>query len=57
MKEGKTMTQGGRVLCVTALGTTLQEACDAAYQAAAKIHWGNEFYRTDIGSRALGISQ
>jgi phosphoribosylamine--glycine ligase len=52
-KEGKTVSNGGRVLCVTALGDTLQKACDKAYQVTKTIHWGNEFYRTDIGNKAL----
>lgn len=51
--NGDTITAGGRVLCVTALGDTLQQAQDNAYQAASKIDWQGAFYRHDIGHRAL----
>ena len=44
---------GGRVLNVTATGTTIAEARDRAYAAVAKIHWQGAFYRRDIGWRAL----
>jgi len=52
-RDGKTVTSGGRVLCVTALGDTVADAREAAYRAAAEIHWQDAFYRTDIGHRAL----
>ena len=51
--HGKVLTNGGRVLCVTALGGTVHEARDAAYGAASGIRWRDAFYRTDIGYRAL----
>ena len=47
------ITDGGRVLNVTAKGKTLQEARDRAYELAEKIHWEGSFYRKDIGHRAL----
>jgi len=47
------VTNGGRVLNVTAKGKTLQEARDRAYKLAEKIHWEGSFYRNDIGYRAL----
>ena len=47
------VTDGGRVLNVTARGKTLQEARDRAYKLAGKIHWEGSFYRNDIGHRAL----
>lgn len=53
LKDKHVFTSGGRVLTVTALGDTLKEAQDRAYQEAAKIHWPGYFYRTDIGYRAL----
>ncbi len=47
------VTNGGRVLCVTALGDTLQQAQNAAYAGCQKISWDQAFYRNDIGHRAL----
>ncbi|MFT4792501.1 MAG: phosphoribosylamine--glycine ligase [Paracoccaceae bacterium] len=47
------VSNGGRVLNVTARGTTLQDARDKAYAAIARIDWPGGFYRTDIGWRAL----
>ena len=46
-------TQGGRVLCVTALGDRVQAAQKLAYQAIDKIAFDGMQYRRDIGSRAL----
>ncbi|WP_029004487.1 phosphoribosylamine--glycine ligase [Azorhizobium doebereinerae] len=48
------LSNGGRVLNVTAVGATLKEARDRAYAAAALIDWPDGFYRHDIGWRALG---
>ncbi|NCA69046.1 MAG: phosphoribosylamine--glycine ligase [Sphingobacteriia bacterium] len=48
------LTNGGRVLCVTALGETVAAAQSHAYQAIRDIHWQDCFYRRDIGHRALG---
>jgi len=47
------VTDGGRVLNVSARGKTLQEARDRAYELAEKISWEGSFYRKDIGHRAL----
>lgn len=47
------VTDGGRVLCVSALGETLQLAYDTAYNAVRKITWENCYYRTDIGSSCI----
>ncbi|MFO1351264.1 MAG: phosphoribosylamine--glycine ligase [Gammaproteobacteria bacterium] len=47
------VTNGGRVLCVTALGEGIAEAQRRAYQTVGKIHWPRAFCRTDIGYRAL----
>ncbi len=49
----KVITNGGRVLCVTALGSTIKDAKQNAYSAVEKIHWQNERHRTDIGWRAM----
>ena len=51
------VTQGGRVLCVTALGDTVSQAQQLAYQAVAKISWQDMYYRTDIGYRAVQREQ
>ncbi len=51
--DGEIVTNGGRVLCVTALGENLAEAQRRAYQAVSQIHWEGVYYRTDIGYRAL----
>ncbi|HYV57592.1 MAG TPA: phosphoribosylamine--glycine ligase [Candidatus Nitrosopolaris sp.] len=51
--EGTLVTDGGRVLGVTALGDTIGAAVEAAYGAAACIHWPGMHYRRDIGHRAL----
>ena len=47
------VTDGGRVLNVTAKGKTLQEAKDRVYHMCEKIHWEGSFYRNDIGHNAL----
>ncbi len=52
--EGKqTLSDGGRVLGVTALGDTVELAIKKAYQAVAKINWKDVHYRSDIGKKAL----
>ncbi len=52
LKDGVLVANGGRVLNVTATGTTVGEAQAKAYRAAAKIDWPDGFYRRDIGWRA-----
>src|SRR5688572_5441698 len=47
------ITSGGRVLCVCALGDTVGEAQQRAYEAVAGISWHGEFHRHDIGWRAI----
>ncbi len=51
--DGKLLTNGGRVLGVTAVAESLPKAIDAAYTDVEKIRFGNAFYRHDIGQRAL----
>jgi phosphoribosylamine--glycine ligase len=53
-KNGKFVTNGGRVLGVTALGDTVKEAIQRAYSGVAAITWPGVHYRTDIGKKALG---
>lgn len=55
--DGQVVTAGGRVLCATALGNTVSEAQQKAYQVVEKIHWNGVFYRTDIGYRAIAREQ
>jgi phosphoribosylamine--glycine ligase len=50
LKEGKVVTNGGRVLGVTALGSTLEEARAKAYAAAEKISFEGKQLRRDIGA-------
>ena len=52
-KDNKILSQGGRVLGVTALGPTVDAAIKKAYQAVAKITWDGVHYRSDIGKKAL----
>jgi phosphoribosylamine--glycine ligase len=47
------VTQGGRVLCVSALGASIQDAIHAAYRGVEQIHWDDMIYRRDIGWRAI----
>src|SRR3989344_1334155 len=47
------VTSGGRVLGVSAVGATLKEALDRAYEAVGKIHFEGMHYRRDIGAKAL----
>ena len=47
------LTDGGRVLGVTAIGDTLADAIDKAYANVPKVKFDNAFYRHDIGARAL----
>ncbi len=53
LKDGKLVTSGGRVLGVTATGSTLEEAIDKAYNAVKEVSFTDMFYRSDIGQRAL----
>ncbi|NPA15940.1 MAG: phosphoribosylamine--glycine ligase [Deferribacteres bacterium] len=51
--DGKFVTNGGRVLGVTALGKDIKEAVDRAYEAVSKISWEGVHYRKDIAKKAL----
>ena len=53
LKDGKILTSGGRVLCVTALGETVKFAQQQAYKIANEIKFDGAQYRTDIGFRAI----
>jgi phosphoribosylamine--glycine ligase len=51
--DGRVVTDGGRILGVTALGDTIRAAVDEAYRGVAEISWPGMQYRRDIGHRAL----
>lgn len=53
LKDGKMLTSGGRVLGVTATAETLKAAVNKAYENVSKVHFGNAYYRNDIGAKAL----
>ncbi len=55
-QQNRVITNGGRVLGVTALGRDARQAIDNAYSAVRKIRWGDNghYYRTDIARRAIG---
>jgi phosphoribosylamine--glycine ligase len=55
--NGNICTNGGRVLCVTALGENVSDAQIQAYKLAAKISWNGMFYRDDIAWRAIEREQ
>lgn len=57
-KQGdKLLTNGGRVLCATALGNSVYEAQQSALKLAEQIQWQGRFYRRDIGYRAVAREQ
>lgn len=56
-QQGEVVTHGGRVLCATALGDTVSQAQQRAYQLVKQIHWQDMFYRNDIGYRAIAREQ
>ena len=51
--DGVPITSGGRVLCVTALGDTVDAAQRQTYEIVQRIRWKHLHYRTDIGYRAV----
>ena len=53
LKDGALVTNGGRVLGVTATADNLGSAIQDAYAAAKKIHFDGMFMRSDIGARAM----
>lgn len=56
-KDGNTVTNGGRVLCATALGNSVGEAQARAYKLAQQVSWKGMFYRNDIAYRAIAREQ
>jgi len=57
LQDGQALTNGGRVLCVTALGDSVSEAQKKAYDLVGRIVWDHVYYRTDIGYRAVTRGQ
>ncbi len=55
LKDGKLLTNGGRVLGATAVEGDLRSAVKSAYELVKKIHFDNAFYRSDIGAKALAV--
>jgi len=53
MADDEVVTNGGRVLCATALGANVTEAQAKAYQLVSQINWDEMYYRKDIGHRAI----
>lgn len=53
MKEGQVVTNGGRVVCVTALGDSVTDAQKKAYELLHEVKWPTAYFRTDIGYRAI----
>ena len=53
LDNGKLLTSGGRVLGCSGIGNTLPEAIENAYKVVEKVHFDNQYYRKDIGKRAL----
>lgn len=56
-KDGSVVTNGGRVLCATALGNSVSEAQARAYELTKQISWDGMFHRNDIGYRAIAREQ
>ena len=57
LQDGKVVTSGGRVLCVTALGTMVRRAQQRAYEIADQIHFDGCQMRRDIGYRAISANR
>lgn len=57
LKDGKLVTNGGRVLGVVATADSLKEAIDKAYERAKLIQFDNAYFRKDIGRRALAAQE
>lgn len=57
LEDGKLLTNGGRVLGVTTVKDTLADAIKASYEAVEKVHFGNAYFRHDIGQKALNCKE
>ena len=57
LEDGKLLTNGGRVLGVTAVANSLEKALQNSYHMVEQIHFDNAFYRHDIGAKALAAKE
>lgn len=57
LKDGTLLTDGGRVLGVTSVATSLASAIKESYQKVEKIKFDNRYFRTDIGAKALKAAE
>ncbi|MDE1862381.1 MAG: phosphoribosylamine--glycine ligase [Thaumarchaeota archaeon] len=57
VESGRVLTDGGRVLGITATGNTLQEAISKAYRRVSEISWPSKFCRTDIGKKGIVVTK
>ena len=55
IENGMIVSNGGRVLCISALGSDIIEAQKIAYDAVKKVTWDGVYYRTDIGDKAIRL--
>ena len=53
--NGNIVTNGGRVICITALGSDVRQAQKIAYGAVKKVTWNGVYYRNDIGDKAIKL--
>ncbi len=53
LDAGNIISNGGRVLCATALGEDIKEAQEKAYQLTNSVGWDESYFRTDIGFKGL----
>lgn len=49
VKDGKVVTNGGRVIALSALGEDIFDALDKSFEAAKTVTWDKRYYRTDLG--------
>ena len=56
-QDGRIVTSGGRVLCATAMGSSVADAQQKAYELASEIQWDNIYFRDDIAWRAIQREQ
>ncbi len=56
-KQGKVVSNGGRVLCAVSLGDSVRQAQRKTYQLVADIDWADAYYRTDIGFKAFNTNK
>lgn len=56
-KGSDVVTNGGRVLCVTALGDSVTDAQRKAYEIVSRVNWNQAYFRKDIGYRAISREQ